>query len=129
VPDSHHSVSHHQNKPDIMEKVARINTFHTKLFAHFLERMKATSEADGSLLDNSALVYGAGMADSDSHYHHDVPILLVGGGTGQLKGGRHLRFENETPLTNLHLTLLEKLGVRVDKLGDSTGRLEVLAGV
>jgi hypothetical protein len=129
VPDSHHSVSHHQNRPEIMEKVAKINTFHMKLFAHFLERLKATGDGDGTLLDNSAIVYGAGMADSDSHYHHNVPILLMGGGTGQLKGGRHIQVAKGTPLTNLHLTLLDKLGVPVDKLGDSTGKLELISEV
>ena len=129
VPDSHHSVSHHQNRPEIMEKVAKINTFHMKLFAHFLDRMKATGDGDGTLLDNSAIVYGAGMADSDSHYHHNVPILLMGGGTGQIKGGRHVAVPKGTPLTNLHLTLLDKLGVPVEKLGDSTGKLELLSQV
>ena len=129
VPDSHHSVSHHQNRPEILEKVAKINTFHMKLFAHFLERMRATSDGHGTLLDNSAIVYGAGMADSDSHYHHNVPILLMGGGAGQLKGGRHIQVPKGTPLTNLHLTLLDKLAVPVEKLGDSTGKLQLISGV
>jgi len=129
VPDSHHSVSHHQNRPEIMEKVAKINTFHMKLFARLLERMKATADGEGTLLDNSAIVYGAGMADSDSHYHHNVPILLLGGGAGQIKGGRHIEVAKGTPLTNLHLTLLDKLGVPMDKLGDSTGKLELLSEV
>jgi Protein of unknown function (DUF1552) len=129
VPDSHHSVSHHQNRPEILEKVAKINAFHMKLFAHFLERMRATSDGQGTLLDNSAIVYGAGMADSDSHYHHNVPILLMGGGAGQIKGGRHVQVPKGTPLTNLHLTLLDKLAVPVEKLGDSTGKLELLSGV
>jgi hypothetical protein len=129
VPDSHHSVSHHQNKPDILEKVAKINAFHMKLFAHLLERMQATPEGEGTLLDQSAIVYGAGMADSDSHYHHNVPILLMGGGTGQIKGGRHVQIDGQTPLTNLHLTLLDKLGVPVEKLGDSTGQLQLLSEI
>src|SRR4029077_19813696 len=129
VPDSHHSVSHHQNRPEILEKVAKINAFHMKLFAHFLERMRATSDGQGTLLDNSAIVYGAGMADSDSHYHHNVPILLMGGGAGQIKGGRHVQVAKGTPLTNLHLTLLDKLAVPVEKLGDSTGKLELLSDV
>ena len=129
VPDSHHSVSHHQNRPEILEKVAKVNTFHIKLFAHLLERMRATSDGQGTLLDNSALVYGAGMADSDSHYHHNVPILLMGGGAGQIKGGRHIQVPKGTPLTNLHLTLLDKLSVPVEQLGDSTGKLELLSAI
>ncbi|MEQ1870719.1 MAG: DUF1552 domain-containing protein [Vicinamibacterales bacterium] len=129
VPDSHHSVSHHQNRPEIMEKVAKINTFHMKLFAHFLDRMKATEDGTGSLLDSSAILYGAGMADSDSHYHHNVPALLMGGAAGQIRGGRHIEVSKGTPLTNLHLTLLDRLGVPVEKLGDSTGRLELISQV
>jgi hypothetical protein len=129
VPDSHHSVSHHQNRPEVLEKVAKINTFHMKLFAHFLDRMKATQDGAGSLLDTSAIVYGAGMADSDSHFHHNIPVLLMGGASGQIRGGRHIEVPKGTPLTNLHLTLLDRLGVPVDTLGDSTGRLELISQV
>ena len=123
VPEPHHPVSHHQNRPEPLEKLARINTFHIKLFAHFLEKLKSTPDGDGSLLDNSLFVYGAGLSNSDVHYHHDLPILLVGGGGGQIKGGRHVKYPIETPLANLHVTVLDKLGVSIDRLGDSTGRL------
>jgi hypothetical protein len=129
VPDSHHSVSHHQNRPEVMEKVAKINTFHMKLFAHLLDRMKSTTDGAGTLLDSSAIMYGAGMADSDSHYHHNVPILLAGGASGQIRGGRHIEVPKGTPLTNLHLTLLDRLGVPVEKLGDSTGKLDLITQV
>lgn len=132
VPEPHHPVSHHQNRPDLLEKKARIDTFHVKLLAHFLDKLRSTPDGDGSLLDHAMILYGAGMADSDGHVHHDVPILLAGGGAGQLKGGRHLRVgteAKETPLTNLHITLLEKMGIPAEQLGDSTGRIELLSDI
>jgi hypothetical protein len=127
VPDSHHAVSHHQNRQDQLEKVARINAFHMRMFAYFLGKLQSIPEGGSSLLDSSVIVYGAGMADSDSHYHHNVPILLAGGGAGSIIGGRHLRVEKGTPLTNLHLTLLDRVGVAMDGLGDSTGKLELIS--
>ena len=129
VPDSHHPVSHHENDPDTLEKLAKINTLHTKMLAHFLEKLRSTPDGDGSLLDHVTILYGAGMSNSDSHYHRDLPILLVGGGAGQTKGGRHLGFAQETPLVNLHLTLLDKMGVSVERFGDSTGKVDLLSGV
>ena len=123
VLEPHHPVSHHQNRPEPLEKLARINAFHMKLFAHFLEKLKSTPDGDGSLLDNSMFVYGAGLSNSDVHYHHDLPILLVGGGGGQIKGGRHVKYSIDTPLANLHVTVLDKLGISMDRLGDSSGRL------
>jgi uncharacterized protein DUF1552 len=129
VPESHHPISHHQKRADHLEKLAKINTYHVKMFAHFLERLRSTADGDGSLLDHALLVYGAGMSDSDTHFHHNLPVLLAGGGTGQIKGGRHLRFTNEPPLANLHLTLLDKLGLPVERLGDSDGRVKELSDV
>jgi len=123
VPEPHHPVSHHQNRPEPLEKLAKINTLHMKLFAHFLAKLKSTPDGDGSLLDNSMFIYGAGLSNSDVHYHHDLPILLVGGGGGQIKGGRHIKYPIETPLSNLHVTVLDKLGISLDRLGDSSGRL------
>jgi hypothetical protein len=125
VPEPHHPVSHHQNRPEPLEKLARINTFHMKLFAHFLEKLKSTPDGEGSLLDNSIFIYGAGLSNSDVHYHHDLPMLVVGGGGGQIKGGRHVKYPIETPLANLHVTVLDKLGLSIERLGDSTGRLNL----
>jgi hypothetical protein len=127
VPDAHHDTSHHQNDAAKLEKLSRINTYHMKMFAHFLERLRATPDGDGTLLDHSMFIYGAAISDSNVHMHDDLPLVLVGGGAGQIKGGRHLRFPKGTPVTNLHLTVLDKLGVPLENLGDSTGRLEQLA--
>ena len=129
VPESHHPISHHQKRADHLEKLAKINTYHVKMFAYFLEKLRATADGDGTLLDHALLVYGAGMSDSDTHFHHNLPVLLAGGGSGQVKGGRHLRFTNEPPLANLHVTLLDKLGLPADRLGDSDGRVKELSDV
>jgi hypothetical protein len=129
VPDAHHDTSHHQNDPAKLEKLSRINTYHVKMFAHFLERLRATRDGDGSLLDHSMFIYGAAISDSNVHMHDDLPLVLVGGGAGQIKGGRHLRYPKGTPVTNLHLTVLDKLGVPLDRLGDSTGRLQQLSAL
>jgi hypothetical protein len=126
VPDAHHAISHHQGDPVRLEKLARIDAYNLSLFAYFAEKLRATPDGDGSLLDHVMIVYGAGMSDGNAHDPRDLPILLLGGASGQLKGGRHLRFAKDTPLANLHLTLLDKLGVRVDKLGDSNGELSQL---
>jgi hypothetical protein len=129
VAEPHHPVSHHQNRPDQLEKLAKINIFHTQLFAYLLERLRATRDGEGTLLDNVILLYGAGLSNSDVHLHHDLPILLAGGGGGHLKGGRHIAVPEHTPLANLHLTILEKMGVPIEQLGDSTGTLELVSGV
>jgi hypothetical protein len=130
VPDAHHPISHHQNEAEKVARVAKINAYHVKLFSYLLEKLRATPDGDGSLLDHMIMMYGAGMADSNAHSPYNIPIVLVGGGGGQLKGGRHLRFK-DTPLANLHLTLLDRLDVSWDRLGDSTGRLDdrLLSGV
>jgi len=129
VPEPHHPISHHQNRPEMLEREAKINAYHMKLFTHFLEKLKATPDGDGSLLDHSMIVHGAGMSNSDIHYHHDLPILLVGGGAGQVKGGRHIKFADDTPLSNLWLTLIEKMGLPVEQFGDSNGKVQLLPGV
>ena len=129
VPESHHPVSHHQNRPEMLEKLTKINALHISQFAYFLEKMKATRDGDGSLLDNAMLLYGAGMSNSDAHLHHDLPIVLVGGGGGAIKGGRHLKLKPGTPLSNLHLTLLDKMGMATERFGDSNGAIETLSGV
>jgi hypothetical protein len=124
VPDAHHPVSHHQNEPEKVAKVAKINTYHVTVFAYLLDRLRSTPDGDGTLLDNMTMMYGAGMADSNRHAPNDIPIVLAGGGAGTLKGGRHIRYAKDTPLANLHLTLLDKFGVQMDRFGDSTGKLD-----
>ena len=123
VPDAHHPISHHQQEPEKVAKVAKINAYHIQMFAKYLEKLQATPDGDGTLLDHMTMMYGAGMADSNSHSPIDIPMILAGGGAGNLKGGRHIRFKN-MPLANLHLTLLDQLGVHWDKIGDSNGRVD-----
>ena len=126
VNDPHHPVSHHGNKPDKLEKLAKINKFHVSLFAEFLEKMRDTPEGNGSLLDHSLYMYGSGMGDSDKHDHTNLPIIVAGGAAGKMRGGRHIRFKDPTPLSNLHLTLLNKVGVPLETFSDSTGTVEEL---
>jgi len=123
VPDAHHPISHHQQEPEKVAKVARINAYHVKMFSNLLGKMQATPDGDGTLLDHMTMMYGAGIADSNAHATSDIPVMLVGGGAGSLKGGRHIRFKG-VPLANLHLTLLDQLGVHWDRMGDSTGRID-----
>jgi len=126
ISDLHHTLSHHQNNQTAIDKLFKINVYHMKVFAYFLEKMRSTADGDGSLLDHSLLLYGAGLSNGNIHQHDNLPMLLIGGGPGQIKGGRHIRYPDRTPMTNLHMTVLDKMGVRVDKLGDSTGELELL---
>ena len=128
IPDSHHGLSHHRDDPEKLAQMAKINTYHMSLFSHFLDELANTPDGDGSLLDHSLLMYGAALSDSNKHLHYDLPLLMVGGGAGQLKGGRHLQYPRDTPMANLLVSQLDKAGVRLDDgLGDSTGRLVELA--
>jgi hypothetical protein len=126
VSDPHHPLTHHGNDPKKIEKVAKINRFHVSLFAEFLAKLKDTREGDGTLLDHSLLLYGSGMGNPNQHDHDNLPILVAGGAAGRMKGGRHIRFAKPTPLANLHLTLLDKVGVRLDSFGDSKGKVDEL---
>jgi hypothetical protein len=126
VSDPHHPISHHRNMPDTIEKITKINTYHTSLFAYFLEKLKATKDGDGTLLDHSMIVYGGAICDGNSHSHVDLPVLVAGRGDGQLKPGRHLEYPKGTPMTNLYLSLLERMNVPTERLGDSTGQLQYL---
>jgi hypothetical protein len=126
VSEPHHPLTHNGGDPEKLAKVAQINAFHVSLFAYFLEKLKATPEGSGSLLDHSLYLYGSGMGNPDVHDHVNLPILVAGGGAGKLKGGRHIRYAEPTPLANLHLTLLDKAGVRVDSFADSKGKVKEL---
>ena len=126
VDDPHHPLTHHGNDPAKVAQVAKINRFHVGLFAEFLESLKATPEAGGTLLDHSLYLYGSGMGNPNVHDHTDLPVLIAGGAAGRLRGGRHVRFAEPTPLANLHLTLLNRAGVELDAFADSDGRLPEL---
>lgn len=128
VPDGHHDVSHHGGDKKKQAKVQAVNTHHAEQLAYLLGKLKEANDGDSTLLDRSLVVYGSGIADGDGHTHDDLPILLAGGGNGTIKGGRHVRFPTDTPLANLHLSILDRLGVKADSFGDSTGRLKGLAG-
>jgi hypothetical protein len=125
VPDPHHPISHHQNNPERIAKVTKINTYQAKMFAYFLEKLRSTPDGDGSLLDHVTIIYGAGLSDADLHNHENLPILVAGGGSGQLRGGRHIRYAQHTPVTNLYVSLMDKIGIPVDQIGDSTGHLDI----
>jgi hypothetical protein len=125
ISDPHHGLSHHGNNPAKIALLAKVNTFHITLLSHFLEKLKATPDGDGTLLDHIAVVYGCCISDGNQHLHTNLPLLIAGGGAGTLKGGRHVRYKEQTPLTNVELTLLDKLGVPLDQLGDSTGKVDL----
>ena len=124
VPDPHHPLSHHGNDPEKIARMAKINEFHVSLFAEFLQKMKETPDGEGSLLDHSVYLYGSGIGNPNIHDHTNLPIIVAGGAAGGMKGNRHIRYDKATPLANLHLTLLDKVGVRLDSFADSTGKLE-----
>ncbi|HLH40340.1 MAG TPA: DUF1552 domain-containing protein [Bryobacteraceae bacterium] len=127
VPDGHHSCTHHDYDPEKIAKTTKINEYHVRMFAYLLERLKATPEGEGSLLDNSLILYGSSINDGNKHTHDKLPLVLAGGGGGKVKGGRHLVFPNETPMNNLLLSMLDKAGVKAHGFGDSTGPLEGLS--
>jgi hypothetical protein len=124
ITDAHHPLSHHGDRSEQMTKYAKLNTYQTELFAYFVEKLKSTPDGDGTLLDHTLLLYGAGLSDGNIHSHVDLPLTLVGGG-GSIKGGRHVAVPLHTPMTNLLVSMLDKAGLRVEKLGDSTGRVEL----
>ena len=123
VPDAFHPVSHHQNNPQRIEKLIKIQNYHTKVFAQFVRKLAELPDGDGSMLDHSLILYGSNMSNSNAHDHFPLPSAVVGGGCGKLRGGQHLRYPDRTPVANLLLTLLERAGVPVESIGDSTGRL------
>jgi hypothetical protein len=123
VAEGHHDLSHHGNDDTKKQKIAKINNFHATQFSYFLQRLKSIPEGEGTLLDNCMIVYGGGISDGNAHNHDNLPILLAGKGGGTLHPGRHVRFEHETPMTNLYLSMLDRLGVPAERVGDSTGKL------
>ena len=125
VRDAFHTLSHHSNVKENIERFSVLNTYHVGLFAYFLEKLRATPDGDGTLLDHSLVLYGSGMSDGNQHNHTDLPVVLAGGASGRLKGGRHLRHPKNTPMANLLVAMLDTLGIPTDKFGDSTGEVSL----
>jgi hypothetical protein len=125
VPEGHHPLSHHNNDPAKVAKMSKINRYHAQLFANYLEKLRATPDGDGSLLDHMTILYGGGISNSTSHSGANLPVLLVGGGAGTLRGGRHLRYADKPWMANLLVTLMDKFGLPVEKIGGSTGALSI----
>ncbi len=124
IPDPHHPLTHHRGNPEWIEKITQINTHHVEQFAYFLDKLKSTADGDGTMLDHTLVVYGSGLSDGNKHDHADLPLLVAGGHMGR----GHLRYPKETPMNNLHVTLLDRMGVKIESLGDSQGELEDLSG-
>jgi hypothetical protein len=127
IDEGHHALSHHQGDPNMMARVEQIDLFQSKLFTHFVEKLHSTPEGDGTLLDHVAILFGSGLSDGNLHKSTDLPLIVVGGAGGSLKGGRHVKYPMDTPMANLHLALLERAGVHVEQFADSTGKLDVLS--
>jgi len=131
VPEAHHPLSHHGNVPGLIEHMSKINRYHVELFSKYLAKLSATPDGDGSLLDHMTILYGSGISNSTVHSGDNLPIMLVGGGAGTLKGGRHLAYKDKPTMANLLVTLMDKMGMPVDHIGGSTGALPIdtLSGV
>jgi len=127
IADGHHNCTHHQNDPVKIASTQKINTHHVEQLAYLVNKMKNTPDGDGTLLDHSMLLYGSSLSDGNKHTHVDLPVALVGGGGGAVKGGRHIRYPENTPLNNLLVSMLDKSGVPTEKLGDSTGEIQHLS--
>jgi hypothetical protein len=127
ISDGHHPLTHHRNNEEMVEKVRQINRYHVEQFAYWIDKLRKTPDGDGTLLDSAMIVYGSGLADGNRHTHHDLPVVLAGAGNGSIKPGRHIKYASETPMANLFVTMLEKMNVRMDTLGDSNGKLGYLS--
>jgi len=127
LDEGHHALTHHGGHPGMIAKCAQLEAYHSKQFAYFLEKMRSTPDGDGSLLDHSIILYGSSLSDGNAHSRRNLPVVLAGGGGGRIKGGRHIRYTKDTPLTNLFMSIMEMTGVRVENFGDSTGKLELLS--
>jgi Protein of unknown function (DUF1552) len=130
VPEAHHPLSHHNDIPELVAQMSKINRYHTTLFSQYLKKLRETRDGEGSLLDHMMILYGSGISNSNRHAPDNLPLLLVGGGSGQLKGGRHLKYADRPLNANLLVAIMDKMGVPVDKVGGSTGKLplEPLSG-
>ena len=126
IHEPHHPLTHHGNDPEMIAKVAEINRYHLSLFAEFLQQLQQTPEGDGTLLDNVLYLYGSGMGNPNLHDHTNLPIVVAGGAAGSMQGGRHIRYQGATPLANLHLTMLDKVGIEMDTFADSNGKIDEL---
>jgi len=126
IADGHHPLTHHQGKMELLDKVTKINEYHMQQFAAWMMRLKSIKEGDASILDNSMIVYGAGLSDGNRHTHEDLPVMVMGRGGNHFKGGRRITYRKETPISNLYLTMMDRLGVQTDDFGDSTGRIDGL---
>ncbi len=125
IPDVHHSLSHHQGSPEKLGKLKKIDNYHVELMRYYLDRLADTPDMEGTLLDNIIVMYGSGISDGNDHLMQNLPLVVIGGGAGQLNGGIHIRYPEKTPVANLYLTLLDKLGMHLESFGDSTGRLDI----
>ena len=125
VPEAHHPLSHHGDVPELVARMSKINRYHTELFAKYLAKLRATPDGDGSLLDHTTILYGSGISNSNRHSGDNLPILLMGGGAGRLKGGRHIAYTGKPSMANLLVTLMDKMDVPVERLGGSTGKLPI----
>jgi hypothetical protein len=131
VPEAHHPLSHHNDIPELIAQMSKINRYHTQLFSHYLAKLRATPDGDGSLLDHTTILYGAGISNSQRHSGDNLPLLLMGGGSGRIKGGRHLKYTDKPMMANLLVTLMDKMDVPVDHVGGSNGKLPIdtLSGI
>jgi hypothetical protein len=129
VPDAHHPLSHHGGDAEKIAKLVKVNLYHARLFAYYVEKLRSTSDGEGSLLDHVTIIYGSGMSDGNTHNHHNLPTVLIGSGAGRIQGGRHLKYPPSTPVTNLFLSVLDKLGVPAETIGDSTGKVDLLSSL
>jgi hypothetical protein len=127
VSDGHHDLSHHGGDEAKKQKIAKINQFHISQFAYFIEKLKSVREGAGTLLDNCMVVYGSGIGDGNRHNHDELPVLVAGQGGGTIQTGRHIRYHKDTPMTNLYLSMLERVGAPAQRIGDSSGTLSNLA--
>jgi hypothetical protein len=129
VPEAHHPLTHHGGNQEMKSKVAKINAYHVSLFAYYIEKLKATPDGDGSLLDHSIIMFGSGMGNPDKHDHVNLPVMVAGGLAGRRAGGRHIRYRDPAPLANIHLKMLDKVGVKIDQFADSQGKIADLASL
>jgi hypothetical protein len=129
IPEAHHGLTHHQGDKEKIEKVTKINCFHAQQFAYFLEKLRSTPDGDGTLLDHAMVTYGSGLSDGNAHDHANLPLVLAGRGCGQLHPGRYVGYPKETPMANLYVAMLDRMGVPVEKLGDSNGELGYLSDI